>query len=381
MRAATKTKLTVEHRWEDALHFFRSRGTVVFISYCTFWEKHGFVQQSLARLLSENGVKVIWIDGAWTGKHDPVVPFANRNLDVRYLHQLPGRRFDAVAKLSNEYLAKQVKQVLIQEKNPLVWVQAGLEPSLARAIPYVDVLSTFDDPYRFEYAELARKANLVLCQNTFTYDRLTRGKDATTKARYQVALPPIDLSPGVFDEKSELELPKNFPKRVMGYIGSSFPQDFDFNLLEYFVKNLPEWGILLMGRTNAIGQERIRSLQTHKNFYYQPWMPRSQVAAAWKKLSVSLLLYRPYGPQDGAFPVKAVESAYFGVPCVATRVHKTQDLEGIFPRTSLPDLMVEEALEATRLSKTRVAQIFSRLSVQTDPKLHLIRVAETLHKA
>lgn len=362
--------------WQEALQYFRGRKTVVFISYCSFWESHGFVQQSLARILSLNKVRVLWLDGAYSRSHHPVVASTNSYLRVRGLHHLPGRRFSIISKFSDKYLSGQLNQILRREGKPVVWVQGGTDPSLAKRIPYVDVLSTFDDPYRFEFSSLCSKAKLVLCQNSFTYRRLTQGNPERDK--YQLALPPIDLSNDIFNENREFRLPTNFPKKVMGYIGSAFPSDFDFKLLEYFADQLPEWGFLLMGRTNEEGMRQIASLKTRPNFCYLPWVPRSQLANAWRYLSVSLLLYRPQLSQDGAFPVKAVESAYFGIPCVATKVRKTEDLQGSFPRTSLADQLIKEAIEVSNWPSSRVQHIYSKLADKTNPKSQLIRVAKAL---
>src|SRR4051812_9045107 len=116
MRAASNTHQLapdvtseIEARWQKALAYYRARKAVVFISYCRFWEKHGFVQQSLAKLLSENGVKVLWLDGAGWGRYEPVIHFPNPNLVVKQLFQPKGRRFSLIGQAADVLLARQVR--------------------------------------------------------------------------------------------------------------------------------------------------------------------------------------------------------------------------------------------------------------------------------
>ncbi|NDD59389.1 MAG: hypothetical protein EBZ47_09160, partial [Chlamydiae bacterium] len=56
--------LKIEDRWQKALPFFKKKREVLFISdRYRFWEPPGFVQQSLAKTLCDEGVGVTWLDG------------------------------------------------------------------------------------------------------------------------------------------------------------------------------------------------------------------------------------------------------------------------------------------------------------------------------
>src|SRR3989304_3845311 len=89
----------LQSRFEKSLEYYRSRGGVVFVSYCRFWEKHGFVQQSLARYLTENQVPVTWLDGAGWRSYAPSFSWWSPFLTVRQIQRLPGERVAPVRSL------------------------------------------------------------------------------------------------------------------------------------------------------------------------------------------------------------------------------------------------------------------------------------------
>ncbi len=123
------------------------------------------------------------------------------------------------------------------------------------------------------------------------------------------------------------------------------------------------------------------SLTRYPNFFRFPWVPRSHAQLAWRLLDVSLLLYRPCREQNGAFPVKVLESLQFGVPLVATKVPKTADLEPYFPRSPFSDQLQRFACEQSRRNPQEIQSAFSHFSREMDPRLHLARVAEILKGA
>jgi glycosyltransferase involved in cell wall biosynthesis len=371
------TRTDREDRWQAALSYFRERKSVVFVSYCRYWEKHAFVQQSLARYLVENGVRVTWLDGSGWRPYRPTLYFRSRLLEVRQLGELPGRRFPGVRSLSVDWQAQQIKKHLRGRHPPVLWVQGGIDESLAEKLPYIDVFSTFDDPYRHDgRGPLVRKAHLVLAQNSYT-EKLLHDDCAE---RIQLALPPIDMANDVFDSEDAISFPAGFPKKVLGYVGSFFQEDYDLVLFEQMIRRLPDYGFVLMGRTGSSGQRDLQRLSQYSNFLNLPWVPRAKVASVWKKIRACLLLYRPDRTQDGAFPTKVVEASYFGVPCLATKVPKTLDLEGFFPRVTFFDelrSLVETCLE---FPAGRILEIRDHFLEATDPKFHLTRVSEALDK-
>lgn len=365
----------VEDRWQKALVYYKSRGSVIFLSYCRFWEKHGFVQQSLAKVLSDNGIEVIWFDGGGWRSYEPHYYFKSPRIHVQSLFELPLQRLSWVRHLSLDMQARKLRQLLREKKNAILWVQAGIDEALAGKLPYIDIYSTFDDPYRHQPGHaLCEKARNILCQNSYSHRLM--GRSYPQKA--VLALPPVDIKPEIFESVIALPMSDSFPKKVMGYIGSFFSHDYDLVMFETFVRTLPDWGFVLMGRTDAEGEMMLERLRLAPNFVYIPWMPRSKTASAWRLLDVSLLLYRPSESQAGAFPVKVLESLYFGVGCVATQVPKTEDLGGFFPRSPFIDELRALAEIEARKDSAALLPAYLHFSWEMNPKLHLIRAVERL---
>lgn len=359
--------------WEEAIAYFKSRKAVLFLTYCRFWEPHAFVQQSLAKLLVRNGVRVDWVDGEGWRKMTPTIYEPSPLLHVHKRFALPGRRWSVIRALDQKLFQLTFKARLKKlGGNPLVWIQGGFREELVEAMPYVDVFSTFDDPFYFaaDSASLA-KSKLILAQNSFTGNQLK----AYPQAR--VALPPVDMTLPL-DSGKEYVFPARFPKKIMGYIGSFFDEDYDLELFEYMVRTLPDWGFLLAGRSNAAGLAKAEALKRYPNFHYVPWAPREEILSLWKKLSVTLLLHRPRREQYGAFPTKTLESTYFGVPCVGTKTPKNQDIQKYFQTSSFPSELRKLAVEASFIDKEKVKAIYQELSRRTDPKEQLIDVARAL---
>lgn len=366
-------KLSHHASWDETLAYFRARKAVIFASYTQFWEKHAFVQQSLAKLLTDHGIAVHWYEGDRLRPEKPIVPIRSPLLSVKTNFILPGQRFEVVRQANSLVFATRVKRLVKQYGNPVIWLQGGLREEWARRLPYIDVVSTFDDPFHFcDDSVLKSRAKLFLAQNSFT-----QAMHPDVKGKSEVLFPPIDMK---FSEPkaTPLPLPERFPKKIMGYIGSFFSDDYDLELFEYLVRTLPDWGFLLAGRGDEVAHSRVEHLKRYPNFFHVPWVPREQAVGLWKNLSVTLLLHRPRRTQYGAFPTKLLESTYYGVPCVGTVVPKTQDLKGYFPLSSFPSELRRLAVEASYMPKSRVREIFELFSEPTDPKTHLIEVASRL---
>jgi glycosyltransferase involved in cell wall biosynthesis len=362
--------------WEQALDYYRSRGGVLFISYCRFWERHGFVQQSLAQRLARHGVEVAWFDGSDWRPYRPVVVEPNQKLLVSQLPAVPLRRFGVFdrldARAKSAFLKRYIKKM---GGNPVIWVQAGVDEAVAAELPYIDVFSVFDDPYRHgPTSNLVRKAKVIVCQNQTARDVLL----PVNAGKVHVLRPPIDMMDSSLGGSADVFLPAGFPNQVMGYVGSFFYDGFDFELFEQFIHSFPDWGFILMGRTDAPGLEALARWKKFKNFHYFPWVPRNQVASVWKKIKLTLLFYRPNRTQDGAFPVKILEAMRFGVPAIASSVPKTADLEGYFPRSSDLEQMKKNVETALMLSPEAIRDTYEHFSNEMDPKSHLAKVSQWL---
>jgi len=374
-KISTSALCSVEERWQRALSFYRKREHVIFVSdRYRYWDNPGFVQQSLAKVLVENGIRVTWLDGMGWKKHTPYNPIESNLLEVKQLSCLPGRRFSWVLDASLRWQTEQIRH-LQRQGNPLLWVQGSLDDKICERLDSIDVYSVFDDAFMHSPGSpLCDKTKAVFSQNAYT-DNIFRGSYPN---KTQVVLPPVELNEQVFHSSSEkIFLPDGFPKKVMGYLGAFFPEGFDFDILHYLVSSLPDWGFLMVGRTDEQGQKRLEGFQKYSNFYHRPWIPRVKLASAWRSLDVNLMLYRPCRGNSGAFPVKVLEALYFGVPSVATRVPKTSSLEGIIPLSSFPD-EIKKMAQAEAEQKRDRSRVFESLFYEMHPKVHLAKVAELL---
>lgn len=365
---------SIEERWQKALPFFRKRGQVLFLSdRYRFWEPPGFVQQSLAKTLCEEGIAVTWLDGMhWKNleNNQPSVPL----LKVDQLRCLPGRRLSWVDRLSVHWQYQQIQKRL-KSKSTLVWVQGGLDERICERLKEVDVYSVFDDPFLHSpEGPLAEKSKIILCQNDYSTD-LWRGTYASKTLK---SLPPVQI---VKDSNKSLQsekiLPENFPNQIMGYLGAFFPEGFDFDLFEQFVCALPHWGFVLIGRTNAQGMKRIERLKQYSNFFHRSWIPKEQLTSVWQKLKLNLMLYRPCKGNSGAFPVKFLEALQFGVPSVATRINKTLGLGNWVPLSSDSKELINLAESEVRADKD-LTKLFEQFFYEMHPKIHLAKIAEKL---
>lgn len=330
---AIEAKLSPSERWNRCVDYFRNRGGVVFLSYCPFWQPHGFVQQSLAVNLAKEGVPVLWFDGLVTPGLNRVVPPLPA-LTVKPMPRLKGQRISFIRSLNRlserRFLRREMGKM---KNNPVIWVQGGIDEQIVNDLPYVDVFSVFDDPYRHSVdGILSAKSKMIICQNSFTYNLFC--SNWMQKAFH--FLPPIEMGSHLFSNQEPISLPGTFPQKRMGYIGSFYHAGFNLELFAHFVKMLPEWGFILMGSTDAQGENVIKPLRNRKNFLCLPWEPKKFTDRVWKLLDVSLLLYRQPPSQLGGFPTKALESLFFGVPFVGTDIPCTEISKAIFPWVTTP---------------------------------------------
>lgn len=360
--------------WDETIAYFRARRAVLFYSSCRFWEEHAFVQQSLAKCLTENGIHVYWRDGDSWRPEAPHLGWNSNHLEVVSGRCLPGRGlFPWVVTIDAHRFRSEVRKQLGRFPDPVIWVQGGLREELACQLPYIDVFSAFDDPFYFsDESTLKSRARVRTAQNSYTWEMHFSGKHSG-----KTVFPPVELPASTGQAPSPF-LPSGFPKKVMGYIGSFFDEDYDLELFEYMVRNLPDWGFVLAGRTNGAGEEKLRRLVRYPNFHRIAWMPREQIVSLWKSLKVCLLLHRPRRTQYGAFPTKILEATYYGVPCAGTDVPKTKDIAGVFPMTSFATELRKRAVEVSFMGKEKIAKIHEDLFSRMDPRAHLVEIATQL---
>ncbi len=366
----------IETNWYYAQPYFKKRKSVLFLSDERYWEKHGFVQQSLAYRLAEIGIKVIWIDGSGWRKYQPHSN-KNSNLIVQQLPRLPLCRIKIIdnfnVKMSSLLINSYIKKL---GNNPIIWIQSGFDERVLETLPYIDVYSVFDDPYKHTpEGYLCSKAALIITQNSFALEIYKKLNYKTIRL-----FPPMEINGDTFNLNYSISLPEKFPTKIMGYIGSFFPEGFDFELLKECIHSMPDWGFILMGRTNESGMKHIKNLIKFGNFYYEPWKEREYTAAIWKKLKLSLFLYKDLKSQDGAFAVKTLESLRFGIPIVSTKVPKTEDINKFFPSFSVAEELKIKVNDALNTNPNDINKVHEHLSFEMDPRTYLSRVANFFSK-
>ncbi len=369
----SKTKVSLKDRYHDALDYYRKRGGVLFLSYCSFWDEFPFPQQSLAYALVREAIPVTWLDGVEPG--NPRIDHPSSLLKVKRFSRLPGHRFEMIERLNLWRGSASIQREIDHlGGDPVVWVQGGWDEALIQRLPYVDIYSVFDDPYRHKTeGHLCKRAKVILCQNSLAERVMAeRWKEKT------IWLPPPFVPPPQETSSGANPFPSDFPERRMGFIGGCHFSRFDFELFEWFVQQLPDWGFVLMGRTDIRGGQEIERLKKYANFIYFPFAHRTQTLEVWKRLDVSLLLYKSAEVQDGAFSIKALDSAYFGVPCIGTLKPVTKDISGYFPMTNDRRALLREAKKISKMPKSKIRAIYEELRLRMDPQLHLATAKEFL---
>jgi glycosyltransferase involved in cell wall biosynthesis len=366
---------TIDNRWQKAKAFFKKRSPVVFMSAERFWEPHGFVQQSLAYTLAREGIEVIWLDGSgWRG-YRPVVTSPLKNLSVAPLFQLPLRRFSSLNSLSLKIQARKVKSLLRTGpgRSSFFWLFGGMDEALAAELPGPDVYSVFDNPYsNLPDGGLCQRAKIIACQNTFAQKLYATRLPTKT----QLVLPPVEL-PEIGAQSSAAELPPAFPRQVMGYVGAFFSEGINFSLIEEALIQLPEWGVLLVGRTDRAGEVKLARLGKFSNFHRIPWVARDKALAYWNALEVAFFPYAETMAQDGAFAVKSLEALYFRKPVIATKVPKTADLGALISFAANVRDLRSQLDSATARPPESLSPEFWDLALKMNPKVHLAEIAES----
>lgn len=313
----------IQSAGQCAFGYFKKFSHVVFLSSERFWEPHGFVQQSLGYALVNEGIPVTWLDGQGWRRYAPTVSPTHPQLSVHQVRQLPLRRVPRISEASRRWEAAQILAELKKGPAPFFWIWGGGDEALMEKLPAPHVYSVFDNPYgNLPDGLLCQKALRIVCQNSFATSLfLTKQKEKTHRIFPPVPLP--QRAPGA--KKARTELPAKFPERVLGYVGSHLGEGLDFSLLEQVLGAVPDWGVLLVGRTDALGEEKLKRLTRYPNFHRVPWVPREEALAYWQLIDVALFPYAEVMSQDGAFAVKTLEALYFGKPVLATRVPKTEN--------------------------------------------------------
>src|SRR3989338_6094268 len=99
----------LESRWQSAIAYFKKRGEVIFVNEGdNFWEKHGFVQQSLAKYLTDHDIPVTWYDDFGWRPYRPFYHWNSPFLQVTSIRRFPGDRLKPVRTLNDSRVANKL---------------------------------------------------------------------------------------------------------------------------------------------------------------------------------------------------------------------------------------------------------------------------------
>lgn len=372
----TAAEARSEKEFAEVLPYFQERRSVLFLSDWQFWGLHGFRPQSLARTLATHGVRVLWLDGAgWRpSARRPVVSPPQKHLSVKVRPELPGRRYHPIYATSEFLQSLYVKQqkVLLGGKS-IVWVQGGISKELSHSLGPVDVFSYFDELKRVPPTDpLCRDAKVVTVLNDWAHQQIAPHR--STLRLYS----PTDIPASFWKTELAPQLPKTFPTTVAGYLGSLYHNYFDYAELERMMREFPDMGFVLGGRTDPPADAIIQRLSRHSNFLFFPWVPRHQLLPIWQLIDLSLLLYRGNDLQPGSFASKALESLFFGIPCIGTRHPKTEPLAPYFPLLEGKEPLARPLHQALHTSEETMLKALAFFAYEMHPQHHLAMVARQL---
>jgi len=307
----------------------------------------------------------------------PTLSFSSPLLKIDQLHCLPGRRIPVIDRLSVAWQIQQIRSIR-KKDNPLCWVQGSLDERICASLSEIHIFSAFDDAHLHQNGgALTERAQLIVSQNQFAHSLYQKAYPHKSV----LSLPPVELTPSTFQEDGkENRFAHKFSQPVIGYLGACFPEGYDFELLEFLIQKRPQWGFVIAGRTDDLGLKKIEQLKQYSNFIYHPHIEREKLASLWRSLSINLMLYRPCRQNSGAFPVKILEAAFFGVPTVATETPKTSGLKEWVSCSSDPHQLLDLIQNELREKKDQ-SPLFDSLFYEMHPKVHLAKIAEALGEA
>jgi glycosyltransferase involved in cell wall biosynthesis len=170
--------------------------------------------------------------------------------------------------------------------------------------------------------------------------------------------------------------PMEWPTRpVVGYVGA-LAEWFDFELLEYVVKNLPSFHFVLVGSTVSATNPILQGLlQTYPNLQWMGQQPYVKIPAFIRSFDIGMIPFRRSPLIEGVSPIKLFEYSACGLPVVSIR---WAELESYQHEVHLADTPADFVLGLTKATQNHNPENQKDFAARNSWKERVARIATTL---
>ena len=234
----------------------------------------------------------------------------------------------------NRQIMAQLKHLKL-EQDVVLWINAHQAGHLHRSLPRkVLVYDVTDDWTEFGSAterQLTQKQDALLCRVAdgiiVCSDRLLAQKSSSTAAK--VVLIPNGVHAehyeGVLNPEGALpEDSAEWPKPVLGYVGTIHDQRLDLDLLESLANQLKQGRVVLVG-PNHLNPNQMKKLSSLGNVIFTGAVPYQNVPLYMKHFNVCIVPHLVSQFTESLNPIKLWEYLAAGKPIIATNVAGFRD--------------------------------------------------------
>lgn len=170
--------------------------------------------------------------------------------------------------------------------------------------------------------------------------------------------------------------PMEWPTRpVVGYVGA-LAEWFDFELLEYAVKNLPDFHFVLVGSTVPATKPILQGLlQVYPNLQWMGQQPYVKIPAFIRSYDIGMIPFRRSPLIEGVSPIKLFEYSACGLPVVSIR---WAELESYQDEVYLADTPADFVLGLTQANQNHNRENQKNFAARNSWKERVARMATTL---
>jgi GT2 family glycosyltransferase/glycosyltransferase involved in cell wall biosynthesis len=180
-------------------------------------------------------------------------------------------------------------------------------------------------------------------------------------------------TPNIFNGAYKLRRESRLTRQpVIGYLGA-VSEWFDFDLLCYAAKKLPDFKFRIVGNCDAEIPEAVTRL---KNVEFLPEIPYEDVPDVLSKFSVGIIPFQITNLIKHVDPVKAYEYLAVGLPVVATDMPELLNAPGSVYKCSSKVQFVSSLKEAVRGSFNAASMERRRLTSEMHTWAHRARLLE-----